>query len=171
MHTALADDKCVWQVTFPVCESFRADCCSPKGPISVLKWQFPPESEIRLTFSVQRGYNTSLKYRFRFILLLIWYDIASNYCWATFWLILLGTSHLGSTSICRLYLLLCALHGKSLWTPKHNTHMWFLNVSPQNNNSLHPSEKAFNKIWNLIARICSHSETRALVGSGTDVGW
>lgn len=44
MHTALADDKCVWQATL-LCESFRADCWAPKGPISSLKWQLSPKAK------------------------------------------------------------------------------------------------------------------------------
>lgn len=142
MHTALADNKCAWQVTFPLCESFRADCCSPKGPISVLKWQLPPKGESIWHFLSVEGKKKSLECRFKFSFLLIPHDATSNLRSPTLWLVPLGSCHPGWT---------CFL-------------VWFRPCYDQY------TAKHCIPLWSVTAGICFHSNTAALVMSGADAG-
>lgn len=109
---ALADDKCAWQVTFPLCESFRADCCSPKGPISAWMGRLPPKTK-----SVWRPLSGEDVIRAQ----------STGSTSASFSIPCASNSFRNLSpwvNICILDLLFRTLHGEPTWTSEHRTHMW-----------------------------------------------
>lgn len=119
---------------------------SAKGPNFILKVATSTESEIRI---IQRLYNTCLENRFKYdIITVVWHCIKPRFSN----ILAYSFRHPGFTSLCILDLLLCTLHGKTMWTHQHYTHIWTSHSKTVTTSTL------LDKIGNLAAGVCSQQQ-------------